>query len=412
MKQALACAQLLRKSIVIGATILAFSARLGASDWPCWRGQQHNGISMETTWLTQWPASGPRRVWTAQVGEGYSSVAVVGGRVFTMGSSGNHDTIYCLNAQSGQVIWRHTYAHPERQNYGGDPGPNATSTTPTVDSGSVFALSREGLVLCLNAATGKRLWQNDLQRSTGAQLPPWGFSSSPLVAGNLVILNVCASGVALDRASGRVVWKSGTRPSGYASPVPYTTGQQRGVALFTASALAGVNPANGRVLWQHPWPTSHEVNAADPIFAGDSVFISSGYEHGCALIRVGGVRPVVVWQNRNMRNHFNSCVQVGNCLFGNDANTLKCLDMKTGQERWSMRGMGQGGLIAANGHLIVMTERGELKIVKAIPNRLTQVASSRVMSGTCWTSPVLANGFIFVRNREGELACLDVRSKK
>lgn len=400
--------------VVVVTTVLALGtlgARLAAADWPQWRGPRRNGISVETAWLRQWTTA-PGRVWTAQVGEGYSSVAVAGGRVYTMGSAGSQDTVYCLDAQNGQVIWRYACAHPSRQNYGGDPGPNSTSTTPTVEAGNVYTLGREGLALCLNAVTGKVLWQNDLQRTTAAQVPRWGFAGSPLIEGNLVILNACSTGVALNKASGRVVWKSGPSPAGYSSPYAYTIGQQRGVALFTASSIAGINPANGRLLWQHPWETNYEVNAADPLFAGDTVFISSGYNRGCALIRVGGGKPSVVWENRNMRNHFNSCVLVDGAIYGNDANTLKCLDLKTGQERWSMRGLGQGGLMAANGHLLVITERGELKVIKASPDRFTPVASAQVMRGTCWTPPALADGFIYVRSREGELACLDARAKK
>jgi outer membrane protein assembly factor BamB len=174
-----------------------------------------------------------------------------------------------------------------------------------------------------------------------------------------------------------------------------------------------VDPANGRVLWQFPWDTQFEVNAADPIFSGDTVFISSNYNRGGALIRLGrGGQPAVVWQNRNMRNHFNSCVLLGGFLYGNDENTLKCIDLRTGEERWRRRGMGKGGLIAANGHLITLTERGTLVLSKASPGRYTELAHASVLQGTCWTHPVLANGLVYCRSHEGELVCLDMRARK
>ena len=151
------------------------------------------------------------------------------------------------------------------------------------------------------------------------------------------------------------------------------------------------------------------MNAADPLFSGDTVFISSDYGKGCALLRLGRGRPTVLWQNRNMRNHFNACVRVGGALYGNDENTLKCIDLQTGAERWRSRGMGKGGLIAADGKLIVLTERGELTIVQATPERDVELARAKVLNGRCWTHPVLANGLVYCRSHEGRLVCLDLK---
>lgn len=154
------------------------------------------------------------------------------------------------------------------------------------------------------------------------------------------------------------------------------------------------------------------MNAADPLFAADTVFISSNYGKGGALLRgVGADRPSLVWETRNLRNHFNSSVRVGGALYGNDENTLKCIDVQTGEERWRMRGMGKGGLIAAANKLLVLTERGELVIVAATPDRFTELARAKVVDGTCWTHPVLANGLLYCRSQEGALVCLDLRAK-
>jgi outer membrane protein assembly factor BamB len=291
-----------------------------------------------------------------------------------------------------------------------------------VEANRVYTFSREGQAFCLNAASGARIWGKDLYRETGAPPPRWGFAGSPLVQGKLVIYNIGGAGAALDKVSGRLVWKSSAGTAGYASPVAYTVGGQRGVAIFTGTALVGVDPVSGRVLWQYPWQTVYEVNAADPIFAGDTVFISSNYNRGGALLRLGrgggaqrgaGPRgPTVVWENRNMRNHFNSCVLLGGYLYGNDQNTLKCLDLRTGAQRWQQRGMGKGGLIAVNGHLLVLTERGTLALSRANPVQYTELAHASVLRGTCWTHPVLANGLVYCRSHEGELICLDLRAGK
>jgi outer membrane protein assembly factor BamB len=385
--------------VLVGAAVLPGLA----ADWPQWRGPLRNGVSSERGWFSRWPGSGPKRLWRAQVGEGWSSVAVVGNRVYTMGNTGNRDTVFCLDAGTGKVVWRHSYPCATGD-YG---GPRAT---PTVDGTVVYTISREAQAYCLNAANGKVIWGKDLKKEVGAQAPRWGFAGSPLVHSRRVIYNVGANGVALDGA-GRVSWKSGGAGAGYASPVAFTIGNQQGVAIFAASGLVAVNPLNGRRLWHHPWQTTYEVNAADPIFSGDRVFISSNYGKGCALLRVAGGKASVVWENRNMRNHFNSCVLIGGHLYGNDENTLKCIDLAGGAERWRSRGIGKGGLTAADGKLIVLTERGELVLAAASPDRYTELARAKVLTGTCWTHPVLAGGRIYCRSHEGELVCLDVRGK-
>ena len=375
------------------------------TDWPQWRGPNRNGVSPEKGLRTQWPANGPRRAWAANVGQGFSSVAVNGGRLYTMGNTGGQDVVTCLQAATGKGVWRHRYP-AGAGDYG---GPRAT---PTVHENNVYTLSRDGLAFCLNAASGKVVWRRDIARETGARSPGWGFAGSPLIQGSLVLYNIGASGAALDKKTGRIVWTSGSGLAVYASPVPFTAGGRSGVAVFVAEGIVAVDPANGRRLWQHPWRTSFDVNAADPIFAGDTVFISSNYGKGGALLRIGaGNRPSVVWESREMRNHFNSCVLVGGALYGNDENTLKCVDLGTGEERWRRRGMGKGGLIAAVDKLIVLTERGQLSLLAATPARFTELASAKVMDGVCWTHPVLANGLLYCRSHEGTLVCLDLRAK-
>jgi outer membrane protein assembly factor BamB len=387
-------------SFGLAFSVVAPGAR--AEDWPQWRGPQRSGISAERGWSHRWPASGPRRLWGVQVGQGFSGVAVVGGRLYTAGNVNGQDVVYCLNADTGQVIWR--YAYPcDPGDYG---GPRAT---PTADGASVYTLSRDGRAFCLNALNGRPVWQKDLRREMNAQTPNWGFAGSPLIEGNLVLFNVGTAGIALDKRTGRTEWASGPKTAGYASPVPFTLGAQRGVAFFVAWGIVAVNPASGRPLWQHNWNTNFDVNAADPIVSGDSVFISSNYNRGGALLKVSGKRASVVWENRNMRNHFNTCVLLNGFLYGNDENTLKCIEWSTGRERWRLRGIDKGGLIASDGRLIVLTGRGELVIAQATPERYVELARARVLDGTTWTPPVLANGRIYCRSHEGMLVCLDVR---
>ena len=366
------------------------------ADWPQWRGALRNGITSETV---GWRGGKPRQLWQANIGQGFSSVAVVSGKLYTMGNVNNTDWVHCLDTATGKPVWQYRYPCSS----GDYPGPRAT---PTVHSGMVYTLSREGLALCLNAATGKVLWQQKLS----GQIPQWGFAGSPLIAGSRVIYNVGASGVALDKATGKILWQSGGGPAGYAAPVPFTAGGQSGVAIFAGKSLIALNPANGRPLWQFPWETSYDVNAADPIFSGDQVFISSNYGKGGALLQLGGGQPKALWQSRSMKNHANSCVLVKGHLYGNDEGTLRCIEWATGRERWSLRGgLDKGGLIAAGNQLLVMGGRGELILLAATPDKLTEQARATVLDGTCWTHPVLSNGTLYVRNQEGTLIALNLR---
>ena len=376
-----------------------------AADWPQWRGPARNGISKENGWLTRWPASGPKRLWTIEVGAGHSSVAVVGARVYTMGNVKNQDIVWCLNAATGKALWKYAY-RCKPDNYAG------TRATPTVQENRVYTLSREGLALCLEAGTGRKIWQRLLPVLTGSPIPKWGFSSSPLIEGNLAIYNVGAAGVALDKKTGTLIWKSAPGLASYASPVAYTVKGRRVLAIFPASGLVGVNPANGRQLWSFPWAWNnpYQVNAADPIFWGDTIFISSGYNRGCVLLKIGDGAPTVVYQNTHMRNHINTCVLLNGFLYGCDQSTLKCLEIKTGRERWQESGFGRGGFSLVGDKLVLLTERGELVIAQATPQRYIELARVKVLMGTCYTQPVLSNNRIFCRNRDGQLACFDVRS--
>ena len=372
-----------------------------AADWPQWRGPNRNGISAETGWA---PTSNPRRVWTAQVGQGFSTIAVVGNRLYTMGYALGQDWIHCLNTANGKAVWQ--YKFPSTA--GSYEGPRAT---PTVSGGRVYTINRHGLAHCLRADTGKLIWKADVAGLLNADEPGWGFGGSPLIHGNLVLYNVGTAGAALNKDTGKLVWGSGPRTAGYSSPVPFNAAGKRGVAFFVAWGIVAVNPENGLPLWQYPWNTDNDVNAADPVFSGDSVFISSNYGKGGALLRLGRGNPTVAWQNRNMKNHFNTSVLLGGHLYGNDENTLKCIDLRTGDERWRLRGIGKGGIIAADGKLIVLTERGELIFAQANPNGYSEIARATALNDACYTHPVLANGFIYCRSNQGNLVCLDVRGK-
>ena len=392
--------------VAAAVTLLLLAAtRADAADWPNWRGPNYNGVSDEKGWMEGWLKKELKVLWERSVGIGHSSVAVSKGRLYTMGNRGNIDTVWCLNAETGAVIWEHSYPCPARDY----PGPRAT---PTVDGQYVYTLSREGHVFCLQADSGKVIWSRNLQKELSAKPPTWGFAGSPLVEGKLLILNVGTAGVALDKATGRIVWKSGPGTAGYSTPVAFTMGQMRCVAILNATSLVVLDAANGKQIWRLPRKVAYDVNAADPIISGNKMFISSGYKKGCALLRIDGEKPTVLWQNREMSNYFNNCVLWKGHIYGFDRfnrTRLRCLDFQTGDVKWSRRlGKKDCALMIADGKMIIMEWRGTLIIAEASPAGFKELARRKVLSGTCWAIPVLSGGRIYCRSHQGKLLCLKV----
>ncbi|MBI2947342.1 MAG: PQQ-binding-like beta-propeller repeat protein [Verrucomicrobia bacterium] len=337
-------------------------------------------------------------------------MAVARSRLFTLGNADEADTVLCFNAETGQPLWKHSYACPlDAKYYEGGPG-----STPTVDGDKVFTLSKRGHLICFEAASGHVAWQKDLMSVLGTKKPEWGFAGSPLVEGNLLILNVGGAGTAVDKSTGKVIWKSDTSAAGYATPVPFVANRERCAAIFSGKALLGVRLKDGLPLWSHSWVTKWDINAADPIVFDDKLLIST-FDRGCALLKVSSAVPTVVWENSSMANHFNSCVVLNGFAYGVHGNTdhpdrdLRCLDLATGQMKWRHAGFGLGSLMAADGKLIILSERGELVVAEATPKRFQPLARAQVLGGKCWTVPVLAHGRIYCRNAQGTLICLDVR---
>lgn len=398
-------------SIIAVLLVCAFSSTISAEDWPQWRGPNRNGISNEKQWSSTWPADGPKQLWRTSVGTGYSSVAVSNGRVYTVGNKDKTDTIYCLNAVTGAEIWKHSY--PCVADGAGHPGP---ASTPTVDGEFVYTLSREGHLFCLDASSGKPIWSKHIVNDFSIKYPEWGYATSPLILDNMIIMDAGAA-LAVDKSNGNLIWKTrdygeswGIKEhgGGYSSPYAFNLNGKQLLAVFNSSGLVNLDPGSGRELMLHPWKTAYNINGATPIVSDNRIFISSGYNVGCALLEISEDGLTTIWQNRNMRNRFASSVLWEGHLYGVDDNRLRCLDWKTGDLKWTQRGLGEGSLMLAGDKLIIMGDKGDLAIAEASPDSYKELARARVLSGLCWTVPVLSGGKIYCRNHEGELLCLDV----
>ena len=400
------------KTAIPGAPLPKPPKKPGSVTWNRWRGPHYNGISHETEWVAVFPRNGPKMLWRQRVGVGFSSLAIADERVYTMGNKDGRDIVTCINAETGKIVWNAGYA-AERDGGRYEGGPSAT---PTVLNGKVYALSKAGNLICLDARTGTSLWSKDITLLTGAERPQYGFAGSPLIMGDQVILNAGGAGVAYHKDTGTLIWASeGT--GGYASPLPYQMNGREVAVIFGERHIIAVDPANrGRGVWSHKWQTKDRVNAADPVLVRDKIFVSSGYGGGGVMFQMRKGKPVHTWRTQALGSHFNPGVAIGNFVYGIDGhadgratNSLVCLHLTTGIPTWIRRNFGHGSLIAAGGKLIALTELGELHILEANPIAYTEISYAKVLNRRCWTSPAFSGGRVYCRNAKGTVVCIDLR---
>lgn len=394
-----------------GVVLAAAPAGPQAGDWPQWRGPRRDGLSLETGLLVSWPAAGPKVLWQAKAGEGFSTFAVAACRVYTMLQDNDDEAVVCWNSEDGKERWRFRYPCRYFNDFGS--GPRAT---PTIDRDFVYTVGATGLFHCLKADTGEQVWKHDLLTEFNAQNLQWGVSFSPLIEGDLIYTNPGGpngqSLAAFDKRSGKLVWRALDDVAGYSSPMAFTLAGKRQILFFTGKRLVSVAPDSGQVYWSVPWETEYDCNVATPIAVGDYVFISSGYNRGCALLKVSAEGDKLsvrsVYENTRMRNHFSSCVYCQEHLYGFDDATLTCLEFRTGKVRWTERGFRKGSLTIADGRLIILGESGKLALADATPEGYRERASYRFSSNKCWSVPVLAGGRLYVRDEE-KIACFDLK---
>ncbi|MDF7799975.1 PQQ-binding-like beta-propeller repeat protein [Pontiellaceae bacterium B1224] len=372
-----------------------------ADDWYTWRGPNGNGISQETGLN---PA-GASKVWETELGVGYSSVSVKDGRLYTMGNKDGQDIVYCLDANTGKEIWTKSYACKPGQYK----GPRAT---PVVDGENVYTVSRDGVLICFNAESGEKKWETDLLDATGNKNIRWGISTSAVIYDGLILLNIGDSGTAVDKVTGKVKWKSSGAQS-YASPVLFEHNGKTLAAIFSTPGLQIVDAGTGKQIADYTWETKYDINGADPLVIGDKIFISSGYDRECAMLDFSSGKLKKLWNSDIMKNQFSSSIYVDGYIYGVDGQTkkkgfLRCIDAKDGSEQWNMR-IGFGSLIAADGKLMALGEKGTLHFVEINPKECNEISSFETgLSQLCWTPPALANGIVYCRNDKGTLVAIDV----
>jgi outer membrane protein assembly factor BamB len=406
--------------------LLPLCLALAAADWPQFRGPDRSNVAPETGLLKSWPAGGPKLLWTFdQAGVGYAGPAIVGDRLYTMGAFKDQEYLFVLDVRTGtRKLWQAPLGPLYSNNRGSGP-----RGTPTVADGLVYALGGRGGLVCVAATDGKEVWRRNLVRDLGGQVPMWGYSESPLVDGDRV---VCTPGgargtlAALDRKTGKALWRSTgwTDRAEYPSVVVGSAGGVRQYVQMTAQSVAGVAPADGKLLWRYERP--QRITIPTPICFGDYVYVTSGYRAGCNLLKVtasGGKLEVdEVYANSNMVNHHGGVVLYEGHVYGfSDGRGWVCQDFKSGKIVWQeRRKLGKGSLTCADGLLFLYSENnGTVVLIDASPKgwnekgRFTIPQHSRrprpaLARQNIWTHPVVANGRLYLRDQE-MLFCYDVR---
>jgi len=413
---------------VAAGVVVSFAGQPGEeARWPTWRGAGRDGKSRETGLLKAWPEGGPKLLWrAAECGQGFSSVAVAGGLIYTAGDVDGRSCVVALGLD-GKLKWRApngpAWRVPRSTGWAGSF--DGTRATPTFDDGRVYHLSALGRLGCFDAKTGRELWAVDVTKRFRARRPIWGYAESVLIDGEKLYVYPGGSEgymVALDRKTGKVVWANKTigRRAAYGSAVLVADGGVRQLITLTATAAIGVDAETGKLLWTHRHVNRHKDNVNTPIYHKGSVFICSGYERGGELLKLtygkGRVGIARIWANRRFNNLHGGVILHDGRLYGDTDRGSRWLgvDFKSGETVWQGKGVGNGCATFADGMLYCLGHRGTMALAKPSAAGLRIVSRFRVPKGgrnAFWARPVVCGGRLYVRHA-ARLYAYDVSAKK
>jgi outer membrane protein assembly factor BamB len=400
-------------SLIVIAWLIAtdpLNSQTAVAEWFQWRGPSRDGISQETGLLQEWPKSGPPLAWrTNGVGNGYSSFSTSGGRLYTLGARAGIEYVIALDRATGKKVWE-TQNGRRFENDRGD-GPRST---PTVEGDRLYVLGGNGDLTCLEHATGKKIWSVNIVQRFGGVNPYWGYSESPLILGDRILVNTGGRGAgiaAVSTADGSTLWRQHNDGAGYSSPMLMRTGSLNQVIFFTEDRALAVDPRDGRLLWSYNKANNGTANIATPIVRGTKVFVSSDYGTGGALLDVRAAGNLAtaneVYFTRDMRNHHASSVLVGDHLYGFSSSILTALMFDTGKTVWRDRSVGKGSLIFADGRLYLYSEDSVVGLAEASPagyrehGRFTLAQQSGLPT---WSHPIIAGGLLIIRDQDNVYA--------
>jgi outer membrane protein assembly factor BamB len=378
-------------------------------DWPGFRGVARDGRRPGERILTDWTTP-PKQVWRKRIGPGWSSFAVVFNQLYTQEQRGENEVVVCYDAKTGTEVWAHTDKARFSEIVAG-PGPRAT---PTFHDNKIYALGAAGKLNCLEAGTGKPIWSRDIVEDSGATVPQWGFSASPLVSQGIV--TVFAGGpdksiLGYNAETGELAWTAGNWKNSYCSMQPAKLAGVEQLLIATGDGLSSVEPAKGTVLWHHEWKPREGLNRViqPTILDETDVLIGTGFEGGTRRLRVGQDEAKEVWTTTAIKPYYNDLITHNGYLYGFDGPIFTCVSLEDGKSKWRARGYGNGQvlLLPDQNLLLILAEYGEVALVEANPDAHKQLGKFKGIEGKTWNHPVVAYGKLYIRNGE-EMACYDI----
>jgi outer membrane protein assembly factor BamB len=392
---------------------------IDSEEWPGFRGRDRNARVVESLPEQDWESRPPKELWRRAIGPGWSSLSLISGRLFTQEQRGDDEAVSCYDASTGEPVWVHT--EPSRfEEVVSGAGPRAT---PTYAAGRIFAYGAKGLLVALEASTGKLIWKRDLLTETKAEVPIWGFSSSPAVFDETVVVYAGGSNenglVGLDYSTGQTRWGLASRGMNFASAQPISIGGESMLLFVEANQARGIDPLSGEVLWQYPMANSGNPSIVQPQqISDDTIVIPLSDERGLAAIRLekqsdGTWVSCEIWNSRNLKPSFNDFVYQNGVIFGFDKEIFAAIDAGTGQRLWKRGRYGFGQVISleSSRQLVVTTERGDAVLVDARREGLVERGRVKCFSGKTWNHPIIVDGKLYARNSE-EFVCLLLSGRK
>ena len=382
---------------------------LPTSYWTDFRGPNRAGVYTETVINTAWPATGLPRLWKQPVGGGYASFTVGEGRAYTIEQRRDKEAITAYDVTTGRELWAFTYPALFDEVLGG-PGPRAT---PVYADGLVYSLGANGDFYCLSAKTGKPKWSKNILTDNQAKNVHWAMAGSPLIVDQKVIVTPGGANgksiVAYNRLTGEPAWTSLNDRAGYTSPILATLAGRKQIIWISAERAVGLAVEDGELLWEFPFPAQMGMNCSQPVVIDDEhVLLSSAHGPGAALLEIAksgdGYVARPIWQNNRLKNKFNSSVLYHGYIYGFDEAILACVDARTGALKWKGGRYGYGQLLLAGDHLVVLTEEGDVVLVRAVPEGHQELARFSAIEGRTWNIPAIDNGLLLVRNTT-QMAC-------
>ena len=387
----------------------------GTADWPNWRGVNFDGKNATTGIITDW-SKGLEKLWQVNYlcqdksTASWSAPVVQGNRLIVPGRDQKNDLLFCINADNGELIWKGSYEAPAETAHG--PGSRAT---PFINEDKVYTFGRSGDLVCWQLEDGKLLWRKNVKDEGGVE-PTWGFSTTPLVLNNMVIVQGGGKAlvIAYDKLTGDLLWKSLEGEVGYSAAIPMTIENDVKLLIYHGKGLSCLNPSDGKELWVVQWPTEYFVNATTPVIYNDIVFHTSGYGMGGEALKVAKSGYSVVWKNMALSAQHSDPILIDGYLYGyaggseRNVGDFKCVELATGKEMWSTNAINQGTTTYADGHLICQDLKGNIFLVKPEPkgfNKIGEIQAALVdVKNPAWTVPVVANGKLYLRYLQ-QLVC-------